>query len=191
MACRAVALALAATISTATPHLVRAQTTGTTPELVAEQFLAAIRDTNWAGAARLMHPSALAQLHGFLRPLLECPGAALDQARGQLLGVTSLAEAARLPDTTVVAAFLRLGLSHQQGLASVLQTAQLHIIGHVGEGADTVHVLARLTFRVDSLPVSAVEVFSLQRHDSTWRALLKGDFSSLGGMLQRACAGGS
>lgn len=188
---RALVFALmGSTFMTMRPVL-RAQETPESPEQVTEEFLAAIRDTNWVAAAGLMHPNALAQFHMLFRPLLDCAGPALDQARQQILGVTSQAQAARLSDTVLVAAILRLAMNEQQGLTGILQTAKLHIIGHVAEGRDTVHVLARLTFQIDSVPISAVDVFSFQRYHSTWRALLKGDFSSLGVMLRRACEASS
>lgn len=157
------------------------------PEQVAAQLLQAMRDTNWLRAASLMHPSALAQFHDLFRPVLQCDNPAVAQARQELFGIGSGVEAARTSDTALVASLLRFGTNQEQGFAEALRTAQLSVIGHIPEGADTVHVLARISMSVDSLPFSQVEVISFRRYGSTWRTLLKADISAMGAMLRRLC----
>jgi hypothetical protein len=164
-----------------------AQADSETPEQVAGELLAAMRDTNWFRAASLMHPSALAQFHDMFRPILQCDNSAAVEARNQVFGFASAVEAARASDTALIATLLRRGMNREKGFASILRTAKLQIIGHVPEGRDTVHVLARLSLSIDSIPFSQVEVLSFQRYGSTWRTLLKADISALGGMLRRLC----
>lgn len=158
-----------------------------TPEQVARQLLGAIRDTNWLQAAALMHPSALAQFHDLFRPVLQCDNPAAAQARREVFGVGSAVEAARMSDTALMASLLHFGTTRQQGVTAMLRTAQLSIIGHVAEGSDTVHVLARISLLVESLPFSQVEVISFRRYGTTWRTLLKADISAMGAMLRRLC----
>jgi hypothetical protein len=163
------------------------QGTAETPELVARQFLTAIRDTNWFRAASLMHPSALAQFHDLFSPILQCENATAGQIRVEVFGVHSKVEAARASDTSLVASLLRYGTTREEGMLDVLRTAQMRVVGHVAEGGDTVHVLARLSLKVDSIPVSQMEVISFRRYGNTWRTLLKSDFSAMGAMLRRLC----
>ena len=139
-----------------------------------------------------MHPNARAQLGNLFRPLLACPGLVGQQVRAQLFGLSgpqSTQEADSLSDSAMVVALLRTTLNSRNGLATLLKTSQLHIIGDVPEGPDTVHVLARITYRIDSLPISVVEVTSLQRYQETWRTMLKGDISSMAVFLRAACSG--
>lgn len=146
-----------------------------------------MRNADWTRAAALMHPSALAQFHDLFRPVLQCDNPAAAQARQELFGIRSSAEAARTSDTALVASLLRFGTEREQGFAAALRTAQLNVIGHVPEGVDTVHVLARISLSIDSLPFSQVEVISFRRYRSTWRTLLKADISAMGAMLRRLC----
>jgi hypothetical protein len=134
-----------------------------------------------------MHPSALAQFHDLFRPVLQCDNPAAAQARTQIFGLSSAVEAAKASDTTLLASLLRFGISQEKGFTDALRTAQLNVIGHVPEGADTVHVLARLSILVDSIPFSQVEVMSFRRYGATWRTLLKADISAMGSMLRRLC----
>lgn len=158
-----------------------------TPEQVARQLLGAIRDTNWVRAASLMHPSALAQFHDLFRPVLQCDNPAAVQARKEVFGVGSAVEAARMSDTALMASLLRFGTTREQGVTAMLRTAQLNVIGHVAEGVDTVHVLARISLLVERMPFSQVEVISFRRYRSTWRSMLKADISAMGTMLRRLC----
>lgn len=146
-----------------------------------------MRDTDWIRAASLMHPSALAQFHDLFRPILQWDNPALTQARKELFGIGSAVEAAQTSDTALVASLLRFGTAQEQGFAAALRTAQLNVIGHVPEGADTVHMLARISLSLDSVPFSQVEVISFRRYGSTWRTLLKADISAMGAMLRRLC----
>ena len=181
----------AAFLAVVTASAALAQAAPETPEQVAQQYLTAVRDTNWIAAAQLMHPSALAQFHDMFRPVLQCEGQEVAQAREALFGLHSLAEATRVSDTVLMASLLRFGTTRREGLADVLRTAQMQVIGHVPEGADTVHVLTRLTFALDSIRVSQVEVISFRRFGATWRTLLKADISAMGAMLRRLCSAGS
>lgn len=181
-------LAIACAVGTAAVPVLDAQTRGESPEQAATRYTNALRDTNWTEVADLMHPIALAQLHGMLRPLLECPSPALDPVRQRFLGVSSSKAAARLSDTVVTIRFLRSIMGQVGGLGAVFRTATVQPLGHVMEGPDTAHVVVRLRFTVDSLPMSTIDVFSMARYHSTWRALLKGNVAAMTIMFRRACA---
>jgi hypothetical protein len=161
-----------------------------TPEEVAQQFTAAIRDTNWLGMASLLHPSALGQFHDLFAPFLRCESPDVAPVRQNLFGAASAAEVARMSDTVLMAAVFRFATTREQGLTAFLRTARMHVLGHVAEGPDTVHVLTRMSFLVETMPVSVIDVASFGRFGSTWRALLKADLSALAAMLRGLCERG-
>ncbi len=178
---------LAAAVAATIPAAVRAQDTTATPEQVAQEFVQATRDTNWARMAGLMHPSALKQFHDLFSPVLQCPSATAAQIRQTLFGIGSTVEAARTSDSALMVALFRTMSGRASGLAEVMRTAQLRVIGHVLEGADTVHVVSRLSVAVDSFPLTQMDVVSMARSGPTWRVLLKADFSALGFAMRRIC----
>ncbi len=159
-----------------------------TPEQVTQEFVQATRDTNWSRMAALLHPTALAQFHSFFAPVLQCRTPEAAEARRAIFGITSSVQAARTPDSVLVAALFRTMSSQQSGFAEVLRTARLQVLGHVAEGNDTVHVVSRLTVVVDSMQVGQMEVVSLSRDGPTWRVLLKSDLSALAIALRRVCS---
>ncbi len=181
-----VPLCVAAMLVPAAPAL--GQSPAETPEEVTQEYLQATRDTNWSRMAGLLHPLALAEFHGLFAPVLECETPSAIQARREMFGITSGVQAARTPDTALVAALFRATAGRDANLTAILRTAQLQILGHVTEGPDTVHVVSRLSVAVDSLPVVQMEVVSLARSGATWRVLLKSDLSALAIMLRRLCA---
>jgi len=165
-----------------------AQSRAETPEEAAMRYAHALRDNNWTEVASLMHPVALAKLHNTLRPLLECQSPALDPIRQRFLDVSSRDEAAQLSDTEVTARFLRSVMDQAGGVAAAFRTATVEPIGHVMEGPDTAHVVVRLSFTVDSIPMNAIDVFSMARYHSTWRGLLKENIPAMRIMFRRLCA---
>lgn len=165
-----------------------AQAPAETPEQVAQQYLQATRDTDWARVAGLLHPDALAQLHGFFAPILQCQTPEAAEARRQIFGITSSVQAARTSDSALAVSLFRGAAGGQRGMASVLRTARLQVLGDVPEGRDTVHVVSRLSLTYDSLQVTEMEVVSLARSGPTWRVLLKSDFTALAVALRRLCS---
>jgi hypothetical protein len=119
-----------------------------TPEQVAVRYMGAIRSSDWAGAAALMHPEALRELHELFRPILEAPEGA--EFRRMLLGVNDVQEAVAASDTLVFVSLMRLTVSQESGLGDALRSATARVLGTVPEGPDTAHVVARMTPRFRS-----------------------------------------
>ena len=156
-------------------------------EAVASQYLDAMRTGDWTAMAQLMHPNALRDLRAFLEPALRAPSG--EEFRAQFLGLTSADEALALSDTAVFARFVQFFTEQNPTVAQALATAEIEVVGHVPEGADTVHVVYRMRMTVMGTPVSRMDVFSLARSGGTWRGLLKGDMSAMANALQRAFGG--
>jgi hypothetical protein len=129
-----------------------------------------------------MHPAALRQMRELFAVLFEAADA--DDIREQLLGVTTLAQARALSDTALFAAIMRAGTRQNAGFANLLASAQVDVVGQVGEGQDTTHVVYRLTMTIDGTPVTRMDVMSLARSPHGWRGLLKGDVSALAAAIR-------
>jgi hypothetical protein len=161
-----------------------AQAPDDAPQQVTSRFVAAMRAGDWHGMAVLMHPDALRQMRELLAALFEAPNA--DDVRQQLLGVTTLAEARAMSDTAVFAAVMRVMGERDAGLAAVLRSAQVEILGRVDEGRDTTHVVYRMAMTVEGTPITRMDVMTLARSPDGWRGLLKGDLSALGAAVRAA-----
>ncbi len=165
----------------------RAQTsqpqTPETPEQVTDRFVTAMRSSDWLGMASLMHQNALKEMHQLLAGVFEAPNAG--PIRQQLLGVTTVQQAQALSDTAVFAALMRM-TSQDTDVAQLLKTAKVQVLGHVSEGADTVHVVYRMAMTINGIPITKMDVMSLARSPVGWRGLLKGDFSALAAGIRAA-----
>lgn len=174
-----IAVLLLAALAAAPSHAQIAET----PEQVTERFVAAMRTGDWQGMASLMHRNALSEMRQLLAAVFEAPKA--DVIRQQLLGVSTVAEAQALSDTAVFASLMRM-TTQQAGLAEVLASAKVQVLGHVSEGKDTMHVVYRLAMTIDGISISKMDVMSLARSPVGWRGLLKGEVSALAAGLRAA-----
>src|SRR3954468_18988091 len=146
-----------------------------TPEAAATAFGTAFAASDWAGAARLMHPAALRQLRDLFS--LALTNDKLAEARVKLFGVQSVAEAAATPDTALFAAFLKNVLSRQPGFLEAMKTATITPLGHVQQG-DTVLVVTRIALKAGGVAITQFDVMPFLRDGHVWRGLLKADFTN-------------
>ncbi|MGH7615335.1 MAG: hypothetical protein ACREMW_14995 [Gemmatimonadales bacterium] len=161
-----------------------AQQPAETPEQVGERYMAAIRSGDWTGAAALMHPAALRELHELFRPILEAPEGA--DFRRTVLGVDDAQAAAAVSDTLVFVSLMRVVVSQESGLGDVLRTATARVLGTVHEGPDTAHVVARMSLSFQGATTSIMEVSSFRRWGNTWRGILKGELTAMAAALRRS-----
>ena len=188
-ACMAVVLLTALTARAPQAQATPAQTgpaqaqTVETPEQVTERFVAAMRAADWNGMASLMHQNALKEMRQLLSGVFEAPNGA--QIRQQLLGVTTVQQAQALSDTTVFASLMRM-TTQDADVAELLRSAKVQVLGHVNEGADTVHVVYRMAMTINGIPITKMDVMSLARSPVGWRGLLKGDVTALAAGIRAA-----
>jgi hypothetical protein len=161
------------------PVLLRAQDS---PEAVVESYGAALRASDWPGAARLMHPAALTQIRGLLQLLTDADTSG--DVLAQFFGIGSAAEFAAMPDTVLYARFLK-SVLNREGLQEAFQNSTLAPLGHVSRPGDTVFVVSRMTVDVEGTQISSFQVMPMLRWQGTWRQLLQTDFSNLVTMLRR------
>ena len=178
---------LLALVFVAVPVAACAQEAEEQPIQVANRYVNAMKAGDYQTMADLMHPEALSQLRNLFEPLFQSPaGPALAR---ELLGVSSAAAAAELPDEDYFAGLMRFVISQQPGFDEALSTAAVETIGQVQEGADTVHVVYRMQLTVEGINLTQMDVFSMKRLDGTWRGLLKGDLTNLAAALREAVGG--
>ena len=188
-ACMAVVLLTALTARAPQAQATPAQTgpaqaqTVETPEQVTERFVAAMRAADWNGMASLMHQNALKEMRQLLSGVFEAPNGA--QIRQQLLGVTTVQQAQALSDTAVFASLMRM-TTQDADVAELLRSAKVEVLGHVNEGADTVHVVYRMAMTINGIPITKMDVMSLARSPVGWRGLLKGDVTALAAGIRAA-----
>lgn len=158
-----------------------------TPETVAKKQIDAMRASDWAGFTALMHPSALAEFKSSFVPFIEAApaGEQQNQVLKQLFGGKSVAELKELAPPaffqTFMASFATLNPMIKQGLAG----AEAEFLGHVDEGPDKTHVVFRMTVTMAEVKIQKMDVASLQKDGSEWKALLKGDMQAMiAGMLR-------
>jgi hypothetical protein len=154
-----------------------------TPEQVTDRFVAAMRTGDWNGMASLMHQNALKEMRQLLAGVFEAPNAG--PIRQQLLGVTTVEQTKALSDTAVFASLMRMTMQDAD-VAELLKSAKVQVLGHVNEGADTVHVVYRMAMTVNGIPITKMDVMSLARSPVGWRGLLKGDVSALAAGMRQA-----
>ncbi len=153
-----------------------------TPEAAASAFLNAVASSDWAGAARLMHPAALRQLRDLFS--LALTNEKLAQAREQLFGFHTSAEAISAPDTVMFAAFLKSFLTRQQGLVEALKAGTLTPVGHIQQGKDTALVVTRMNLTASGVAITQFDVMPFTRDGPVWRGLLKSDITNMAAMLK-------
>jgi hypothetical protein len=159
---------------------------GDTPESVVGQLMAATKVNDWGRVAGLTHPAALHQLRVLLDPILTGQRPSLDSARQMLFGLPSREAAAAASDSAIMVGLIRFGMSQQPNAADLLRSSSYQLLGTVREGPDTVHVVGRISMTLRGGTVTHIEVTSLARLGSTWRCLLKGDWTALASRLRQA-----
>lgn len=156
-----------------------AQPSAEAPQEVAERYFAAMRASDYRGAAVLMHPAALAQFRDFFQTLAAADSG--DRALTAMFGVGSARELAALSPEDVFARVMSAVATLSPQIKEAMGSMRADIVGTVPEGADTVHVVYRMHMVVAGVGAGKLAVLSLRRSGTSWRALLTGD---LEGMIQ-------
>lgn len=173
--------------------LALAQQSQETPESIAKAYMEASRQADWIKAASHMHPDALKQLRELFLPIIASAKSEKDkQELGAVLGVKDKAEFDKLSDAEVFGRVLGLMSSVTPELKNVLNSSTFDIIGNVQESTDLLHILYRMTIRLDlpglkePMSMTKLEVMSMRRFENSWRVELSGD---LRGIAEAMAAG--
>ncbi len=158
-----------------------------TPEAAATAFTTAIRTQQYAEAASLMHPEALAKFRAMFLPLAKQEKGA--ELRQQLFGASSMADLEALDDAALFERFLRSVMTLSPEFQTMMGAAETEMLGHVTEGPNLAHVVYRMRLTVEGMAITKLDVVSLQRAGSEWKALLRGDIEGMAEAIRRQIEG--
>lgn len=153
-----------------------------TPESVGQQYMAAMRKGDWAGAAALMHPDGLRRFRGFIEPvaLADTSG----EVAQQFFGVAKSADLAKLSDSELFARFFKFITTASPEVVEAFSGAEMRPIGHVMEGPDVAHLMGRVRMSVQGITIEKVEAISLQRAGTSWRVQISAEIEGLAAAIK-------
>lgn len=147
-----------------------------TPEAVAKAYLAASQTGDWAKAATLMHPEALASLKRTFAAIIK-----LDKKNEVAKELFNLKDSLEFEQLSPEAVFTRMisGLTANiPMMKELLSDSQTAIIGQVAEAPDLIHIVYRMEMKMQNAPVTKLAVMSMKKSGNTWRMLLSGDMEA-------------
>ena len=152
------------------------------PEGTARVFLEAIAAQQFLLAAQLTDPAELQRNRLSFDSLLAAD--TTNYLSRRILRIDSVAELRRMSDAEFTArlqTFAGLLQTHPSFWASVRGAA---VIGSVRQGSDTVHVVYKWRFAIDSLPMRSPSVTTMIRSNGRWWAQMLGDYRGLIALLK-------
>lgn len=159
------------------------------PEMIAKKQMDAMRAGDWKTFTACMHPKALAEFQASFLPLIEAApeGNTRNELLNTLFGGKSGAALKKMTRPVFFENFMQSFSTMNPMIKQGLAGAETEVIGHVDEGAEKTHVVFRMTISMGEMKVTKMDVASLQKDGSEWKAVLKGDMQAMiAGMLKAA-----
>lgn len=156
------------------------------PEVVAAQYMNAMRKRNWTRSAQLMHPDALKQLKQLFRPFMST-------AQGREVGallfkVRTATDYEKLTGAQLFVRLMEALMNMSPEVAAALGTAEYEIVGHVAEAPDLAHIVYRMKTKTRGISVTKAAVMSLKKSGNTWRGVLTGEIEGLAAAFAQPAA---
>lgn len=147
---------------------------GSTPESVFLEAMQAFKEDRLSDYAKIMHPDALKEISGMMSELM---GFAKDANTERLVlsffpSAKSIEEVKKYDDQQMFVSFLQVVTQMHPEYKQFIVAADIDAVGHVLEGKDTVHVVARMKMLVKEMPANQLTVTSLKRTETGWGMLL-------------------
>lgn len=158
-----------------------------TPESVAEAYVASIRTNGLTTATDFIHPDELQRFKEMLAPLFADPRSPAAQGIVQaVFGPQSTVESVAAMDPPT---FMRAFMNFMDGQLKAVNTTigDVQVLGAVREG-DTVHLVTRSTAGAAGIQITQLEVMSLKPYQDTWKLLLSGQMEGLAQALKAKAA---
>jgi hypothetical protein len=174
---KSILILAALSIVTGATGVVRAQAAQETPESVAKAYLAAKQAADWAKVASLTHPEALAEMKSAFASILSADKSG--EAASAIFKLKSGAEFSQLSEAAVFERSMDFAESGDPDMKTILASANNTILGKVDEGPDLVHVLYRFRAKIGTEEINKINLISLKKQGSTWRALLTPDIEDM------------
>ena len=151
-----------------------------TPEAAADAFLRSVRAIRWSVTGQLLHPQTLDRFRTLVSMIAQAD--TTGEARRYLTGTDSSGFQA-LGGDEVFARAIGAMIDEMPGLMHALYDRDDEVLGHVGEGADSAHVVYRTLARIGGA-VPEVKVMQLARTESGWRILWSDELEVLDAALR-------
>jgi hypothetical protein len=148
-----------------------------TPESVAKAYFAAMQASDWAKCASLMHPEALASMKSAFTEVVNADKSG--DAAKTIFKLKSATEFSQLSDAAVFERLMDFVSSSSPDMKTVLASSTNAILGKVEESPDLAHVVYRSRSKIGSEDINEVDLISLKKQGSTWRALLTSDMEAM------------
>ncbi len=150
-----------------------------TPEEVAREYTATIRDEGIAAGVRYLHPDELVRFKDMLYPAFTVEGNAGSEAL--LKGIFGEKATPKSVRAMTAEEFVRgfLGMFETQIKSMNITFGEMEILGSVVEG-DVVHLVTRINAGMPEFTLVQMEVVSLKPHGDTWGLMLSGQLDGFG-----------
>lgn len=168
------AISAALTLTLILPALAQSSET---PESVAKAYFAAMKAGDWAKCAGFMHPEALASMKRAFTAVVNADKS--EGAARKIFGVKSNADFEKLTDAAVFERLMDFIVSAVPEMKTALAASTNTVLGQVAEGQDVIHIVYRTQLKLGQAEVSQVELISLKKSGTIWRALLTADMEEL------------
>jgi len=152
-----------------------------------EGYTQAMRDGDYLGMARAMHPG---DLRDFKELLATVGQSAENQGQfrefGALFpGVRNMEQFRAQTPEEVFARLMKAVVGMMPELRAILAGAEIQVLGAVTEGEDLIHVVHRMRMQVEGTTVTTIDVISLRKFDDRYFILIDEQVRGIATALQR------
>lgn len=152
-------------------------------EEVARQYWELLADGKFAESCKLFDPQAIKDFREMMRFYEMAPEDEINPFLATYFGEDATQESVKkLSDLEFFQSFMANSMS---ALGATASFKQMEVLGSVAEGADTSHVLTRMTIEVNELEVEQVQVVSLHKNGESWGILLEGKMKGMAKQFQK------
>jgi hypothetical protein len=157
-----------------------------TPESVAKAYLAAKQAADWAKCASLTHPEALADMKSAFTSIISADKRG--EAASVIFKLKSAAEFSQLSDAAVFERVMGFAEGSDPDMKTILASTNSAILGRVDEAPDLTHIVFRSRGKIANDDINEVDLLTLKKQGSTWRALLTSDMEAMINQLLESVA---
>lgn len=148
-----------------------------TPESVAKAYFAAIQAGDWAKWASFMHNDALASVKRLFAEAVNADKTG--DAAKTIFKLRSGAEYSQLSEAAVFERLMDFITSVAPEMKADMAASTDTVLGRVDETPDLAHIVYRTRNKLAGAETSEVNLISLKKQGSTWRALLTPDMEEM------------
>jgi hypothetical protein len=172
---KSISLSCLMLVSFASPVLPAASS----PELVVQQYMAALRDEGMPAISRFIHPDDLKRFKDMLMPMVRRDATQKSEVIHGLFGAeATLASVEAMSSIDFMNSFMRVAGEQLKDA----KFGDVEVLGTVRE-TYTVHVVARTGTSIKGVNVKSMEVISVKRAGADWKLLLSAELEGMAAAL--------